>query len=292
MEITKYNETTVLNSGVFVDVPGRVYREIEGVSKTTLHTINKSPAHLKLPREKGDIRKIELINALKCALFTPVKFKEEFMLLPECKDRRSAEYKSAVRTLGTDKVLVGQEVESILKSVDSITANDATQIITEHNGVTDAVITAIDPVTSQRCFCRVDLLADGVAYIIKRVNSATTEEFSNMIARGRYHVDAAFISDVIRWATGEMIKVKFVAVEDRPPYSSALFSLDDGTVALGRDGVNVDGLRGYRQNLDLYAECIINDTWNGYENSGVEQVVSLPNYLLNKFENELEDDIL
>lgn len=292
MKITEYNETTVIDSGVYVGVPDKFYREINGVSKTTLHTINKSPAHLKLPRERGDMRKIELINALKCALFAPLVFSEEFMLLPECKDRRSAEYKSAVRTFGTDKVLVGQEVESIIKSIESISANKALSEIEIEGAAIDAVITAIDPITNQRCFCRVDFLTDHTAYIIKRVNSATADEFSNMIARGRYHVDAAFIGDVIEWATSEKVKVKFVVVEDKPPYSSALFSLDDGTIALGRDGVNVDGLRGYRQNLDLYAECVINDTWNGYENSDVEQVVSLPSYVLNKFENEIEDDIL
>lgn len=129
-----------------------------------------------------------------------------------------------------------------------------------------------DPVTGVMLRGRLDWLPDsGPAHLtvpdFKTAASSEPGTFARAAATFRYHMQAAFYSDLVTGlGLAEDVTFQFIVIEKTPPYVVSVVELDTEAIAIGR-ALN-------RTAIDLYADCLEHDRWPGYVD-GVE-LVSLP----------------
>jgi hypothetical protein len=74
--------------------------------------------------------------------------------------------------------------------------------------------------------------------------------------------------DALKQLDGKKRFFAFFVVEKKPPYLTACFTLDEGSLAQGR--------LEYLDGAALYTECVRYKEWPGYEEKF--QLISLPNW--------------
>jgi exodeoxyribonuclease VIII len=282
MNITQYSPDFVPTAGYVVQgMPNAAYHAHDSISKSSLDSILRSPAHFKYRRFVEPTRAMEIGTAIHTALLEPDRFITEYVLLENVKDRRAAEYKQAVEKHGTEKVLTSPEVLTVAGMQQSVTSHPVASLWLQKKGYRELSIFAQDPVTGINVRIRPDALTtDGHILDLKKTQDARPSGFSRTVATYRYHVQAAFYSDVYQWATGQKAQsFRFIVVEESLPHACMVYRLDDFSLEEGR--------RVYRQALNLYAECLESDKWDAYPCSD-DEIISLPDWQIRQIENELE----
>lgn len=117
---------------------------------------------------------------------------------------------------------------------------------------------------------------------LKTTQNASKDEFPRSAAKFGYHIQAAFYSDMMELATGETLGYDFffVAQEKTPPYAFNIFQASPQFLSVGRYE--------YEILLMLYAYCMENDRWPGYQvfcqnKYGVNEL-TLPPYAIKEIE--------
>ena len=255
------------------------YHASEGISKSGLDLIARSPAHFAYSARRQPTRAMHMGTALHTAVLEPDRFAAEYMLLREVTDRRSSAYKEAVKTWGADNVLTGTEADKVAGMQESVHSNQGAVSLLTGDGECELSVYAIDPETGLLVKCRFDRLQGGIAVDLKKTQDVRASEFSRSVAAYRYHVQHAFYADVYEWATGERLDAfKFLAVEESMPHANRLFNLDDESIQYGRSL--------YREALNTYAECVNANEWPGIVCE--EEVIGLPSWAINQWEDNLE----
>lgn len=254
------------------------YHAAEGISKSGLDLILRSPAHYRFAERREPSRAMEIGTALHCAILEPDRFSSEYMLLRHVADRRASEYKQAVAVWGSERVLVASEADRVAGMQESVLSNPNLRPALSSPGRCELSVFATDPETGVLVKCRFDRINDnGLAVDVKKTQDL--RDFAKAVANYGYHMQAAFYSDVWRWATGEDLRgFVFAAVEEQMPHASAPFVLDDEAMQIGR--------MLYREALNEYAECLEADEWPGI--ALPQQEIQLPSWYINQFENDAE----
>ena len=113
----------------------------------------------------------------------------------------------------------------------------------------------------------------------KTARSAAPRPFARAVADYRYHMQAAWYSDLItEMGLHADVAFVFVVQEKTAPYAVNVFTLDADAIATGRD-LN-------RKAIDRFAHCQQTGEWPGY--AGVTEI-SLPTYATYEFEDILND---
>lgn len=281
MIITPYEPDMEISAGMVISgMPNEVYHTHESISKSGLDLIARSPAHFHYAAAKQPTRAMEIGTAIHAALLEPERFQREYVLLRDVKDRRASEYKQAVSVHGSERVLVSHEADEVAGMQEAVYSNQTAKNWLEKSGRRELSVFAQDPETGALVRCRFDILTDcGFSIDIKKTQDAREEAFSRAIDNYRYHVQAAFYSDVFLWATGEKLAgFKFIAVEQEMPHGCKTYRLDETAI--------IEGRRLYREDLNLYAECLKKQDWPCYEDE--ESLISLPEWRIRQIENEME----
>jgi hypothetical protein len=254
------------------------YHGMPGISKSGLDLIARSPAHYRFGERKEASRAMEIGTAIHCAILEPERFSADYMLLREVTDRRASAYKQAVTVWGAERVLTGTEADRVAGMQESVAGNPDLATYMQASGRCELSVFAIDPETGVLVKCRFDKLTDtGAAVDLKKTQDL--RDFGKAVANYGYHVQAAFYTDVWKWATGEdLSEFVFAAVEELMPHASAPIWLDEEALDIGRII--------YRKALNTYAECIASDEWPGI--AGQSQIIQLPSWYISQFENESE----
>ena len=113
---------------------------------------------------------------------------------------------------------------------------------------------------------RPDIFNDKLIIDLKTTDSI--KAFSNSIYQYGYHRQAAMQIDALKQLDGKKRFFAFFVVEKKPPYLTACFTLDEGSLAQGR--------LEYLDGAALYTECVRYKEWPGYEEKF--QLISLPNW--------------
>jgi hypothetical protein len=249
------------------------YHAAPGISKSGLDLIARSPAHYRFGERKEATRAMEIGTAIHCAILEPKRFAADYMLLREVTDRRASAYKQAVSVWGAERVLTGTEADRVAGMQESVAGNPSLSPYMQAPGRCELSVFAIDPETGVLVKCRFDKLTDaGAAVDLKKTQDL--RDFGKSVANYGYHVQAAFYSDVWKWATGEDLQqFVFAAVEELMPHASAPVWLDDEALDIGRII--------YRKALNTYAECLAADEWPGI--AAQPQIIQLPSWYCDKF---------
>ena len=261
------------------------YHAGPGISCTGLKKIAVSPAHFK----NGDFKQTAAMamgSATHSAILEPESFAKQYVTLPAGKDRRSAEYKVLCATNGTDNVLVSADASQINAMQSAVRANPvANKWLYQEKGRNELSVYAKDPETGILVRCRFDRLLDrGFSPDLKTTTDASPRGFSNAIAKYGYAFQAAFYMDVYYWATGQRLEgFGFIACESKAPHNIMCYRLDDESIEVGRGQ--------YRAALIRYAECLESGQWDGYDGAAEEQLIGLPNWMINQYEDELEVEL-
>lgn len=273
MNIIKHKEGAIYTKPCLVEgMSNDEYHAHQGISNSGLKLIEASPAHYAASCFETT-RAMEIGTAIHCAILEPERFASDYILIPEVKDRRQPEYKSAVKNVGSERVLVGKEVENVLGMVDSIYSSEYLRQQLSVPAWRELSVFAIDPATGELCKCRFDFLSHAlVAIDLKKTQDARADAFSRAIYNYAYHQQHAFYCDVFFWATGVQLETfKFLAIEEKPPHGRKLYRLGDESIEAGRNK--------YRRNMETYAECKATGVWPLYECEETE-VIDIPSWAL------------
>lgn len=254
------------------------YHAAAGISKSGLDLILRSPAHYRFSEKREATRAMEIGTALHCAILEPERFAADYMMLREVTDRRASAYKEACKVWSAERVLTGSEADRVAGMQESVLSHPVLGRFVKAPGRCELSVFATDPETGVLVKCRFDKLLDAkLAIDVKKMQDL--RDFGKSVANYGYHMQAAFYTDVWKWATGEDLDgFMFAAVEEQMPHASAMITLDDEAMDIGR--------MEYRKALNTYAECFDRDEWNGIYQELAP--VQLPSWYINQFENESE----
>jgi len=262
------------------------YHSGPGISCTGLKKIAVSPAHFK----RGEFKQTAAMamgSATHSAILEPDSFAKQYAFLPQGKDRRSTEYKALCAEHGADNVLTNLDNFQIIQMQRAVRANPiANKWLYQEQGRNELSVYAKDPETGVLVRCRFDRLLDrGFSPDLKTTTDASPRGFSNAIAKYGYAFQAAFYLDTYYWATGDVLDgFGFIAVESKAPHNVMCYRLDDESIEVGRNQ--------YRSALNTYANCLESGRWEGYDGASEEQLIGLPMWSLNQYQDELDDSIV
>lgn len=259
-------------------MPNETYHAHESISKSGLDKVHISPAHYKDQPPREPTQAMRIGSAIHCAVLEPDLFDKRYLEV-NFKDRRTKAYKETAQAHGEEFVLLPHEAEHVRAVQKSIHAHPEAKKLITQPGDFEMSAFARDPETGVKVRCRYDLLCSNFALDLKKSRGVMPREFSRACATYRYHVQAAFYSDVYEWITGEKLEAFwFLAVEDQPPYTPVLYRLDDISLEQGR----ID----YRRDLNTYAMCLESGEWPKFEPE--TSLLSLPDWALADMDDALE----
>jgi len=269
-------------TGKVLDLPQEEYRADEGVSRSELHVLARSPMHYKYAQEhqREDTPALLFGSALHCYVLEPERFADEYIVVGKI-DRRTTEGKAQVTEIeASGKLPVSEDDYDTIKAMsESIRANPyAVRLL---KGEHEVSYFATDPTTGIRIKCRPDCRVDlgGVSVIVdlKTTRSASTESFSRACLDYGYDLQAAMYKQIVDEVEGKPHRFVFIAVEKDPPYACNVLEADELMLRKG-----ADDLRGYLMTL---AECRRTGNWYGYNGeSGKPNIIGLPAWLAKTYE--------
>ena len=195
------------------------------------------------------------------------------------KANRSAkeEYDTALRehmeALTDDHVSCTQaEYETAALMRDSLLTHRIMQVLMQHG---EPEVSIYWDWEGEPCRARpdwLDLATHRLAVDVKTTRHLGPRAFARTMADFRYHVTHAFYVDAIKAATDTDVKYLFAAVQNAPPYCSALYCLDANPddVKLGR--------MLYKRDIRFLQECRERDEWPGPVGEEV-QSIELPQWV-------------
>lgn len=247
------------------NMPSAEYFALRRVSKSGLDRLARSPAHMRAPsgEETKAMRIGKALHALALEGIAPV-VRPEFA--------------------GTGSRAARAEWDAAHEGVTILSEDDAAQVhsmaasIAMHpvagpalrraDGIAEASILWTCPDTGAECKSRLDWLLPGIVLDLKTTADARPDAFARSVASYRYHVQDAFYSQAAASAGLSAEHFVFVCVESSPPYSVALYQLDDAA--------RTEGRRLYLRDLETYMRCMERDEWPAYPTD--IQTLSLPRW--------------
>jgi exodeoxyribonuclease VIII len=230
----------------------------DSVSKSMLDKIHKAPACL---RDYLDCVQPEPTTAMQfgTVAHTAVLEPEKLICGPDI-DRRTKAGKAAAEAFcdkyaEQDVVIVGPDVYyTLMEIAESVRRHPVAARILAQG---EAEMSAFGIVEDVRCKARPDWYDAklGICLDLKTCRGAGPSDFARSVANYRYHVQAAFYTDVMAADGFPIESFVFVAVESAPPFLVGVYVLDSEALEVGRAE--------YQQDLALYRECVESGTWPG-----------------------------
>lgn len=260
------------------------YREHDGISKSQLSEIAKSPLHFKyaMENQKEDTKALLFGRAVHKYILEKDDFEKEFAVAPVC-DRRTKEGKEIYKefelsSVGKD-VIDAEMFEQIKEMAEVATANKYVNLLL--NGEHETSYFWVDKETREMCKCRPDCLTEiGDQKIIvdyKTTDNAETEAFKKSAISYFYDLQAGMYTEGMKACTGNDYVFMFIAQEKKPPYAINIMQADEYMIK--------EGTQLFHDLLGTYHECKVTDHWYGYEGKDNEiGNLGLPAWLQKQFE--------
>lgn len=235
------------------------YHAAEGISKSGLDRIARSPAHFRYGKtEETDT--LRLGTAVHAAVLEPILFAQTYA----CAEGR--------RNKKAEKIeLTPMEWDICSGIADAISDHPTCRELLSWGEAEESIFWH-DAETLLLCRARPDWTryGDGIRSSTRLIDLKTTKDaspsgFARAVETYRYHVQAAFYLDGWRAANGGSWcdEFVFIAVEKTAPFAIGLYRLPDWQIEEGRQL--------YRRDLAVYEDCLNRDEWPGYS----EDIITL-----------------
>lgn len=270
-----------METGIYLGLSNEDYHKDEAIGSTSIKAISVSPANLYFNPFKGS-KSAQIGTAIHAALLEPQVFEKDFILLPDIKDRRSAEYKDALKQKDADNILVNGEVETIQRMIESANLNSDFTDYMATTGHSEMSMFATCPETGLKLKCRFDRMSDSYPYPldVKSCMDATERGFSQAFGKYHYHIQAAFYLYVLKLVTGrDLNQFCFFAIQNKPPYTNCMYYIGEDSLELGRKIMF--------ESLHKIKQCIDGDVPKTEGMVLPSSEINVPSYL---FDDEYLDD--
>jgi exodeoxyribonuclease VIII len=251
----------------------------DSVSKSMLDKIHKAPACL---RDYLDCVQPEPTTAMQfgTVAHTAVLEPEKLICGPDI-DRRTKAGKAAAEAFcdkyaEQDVVIVGPDVYyTLMEIAESVRRHPVAARILAQG---EPELSAFGIVNGVRCKARPDWWDSklGVVADLKTCQDASPAGFARSVANYRYHIQAAFYTDVMAADGFPIESFVFVAVEKTPPYLVGVYVLDTEALDIGREE--------YQRDLATYRECMETGIWPGL--SERLELITLPRWAKTQTEED------
>lgn len=281
MNPTKYTENMPIpESGFVTGMPNSVYQAVSThVSNSRMKLMQQSAFHYFNPSPFTDTRPKQMGSAIHAAILEPKKFADDYMLLPEIKDRRQPEYKSAKSIYGEARTFTGNECQNIEDMFNAVYTNDDAAKLLTTDGHCELSGFCTCPRTGLKLRVRFDkLLSTNEALDIKKTQSVHDDDLSKTIWNYGYHIQAAFYSYCYEIITGNKLdRFTFIFVEEKYPQKVAVRYLDDISLEIGMNTVKelLDKIKHYTDNGIMP------------ENNEPISIISLPEFVMRQYEDDI-----
>lgn len=249
------------------------YRSDPAISRSELNILREfTPLHFKYAmenKEEGESLALLEGRAAHKEILEPDTFADEFAVAPQC-DRRTKEGKEIYARFLTESedkdVLTADLFQKIKNMGNAIRQNE--QAMTFLKGVYEKSFFWTDVETGEACKVRPDCIAevDGKKYIVdyKTTESCVDGAFERSVRKYGYKFQAGMYREGVFQNTFEDYGFAFVVQEKKAPYAVRVYICNE-------DFIN-EGYEQFRQTINLYHWCKVNDKWYGYE--GADNIIS------------------
>lgn len=243
------------------------YNERDGIRRSALWKISRSPQHFKYELENPPERSQAFLfgAAAHDAVLLPHTFSKQYAVAKY--DGRTKDGK-AERQEATEKGIT-------LLTVDQMNAIDGIVKAIEDNPKAKRMLDGpheisyfwTDESTGELCKCRTDCETniDGQHFIVdlKTCADASTDAFMRDAIKYGYFMQAAMYCEGVKTVTGVDSIFVFVAVEKESPHAINIIPCEESQIRLGLDGDRYGRVKGYRELLGTYHRCKESGKWPG-----------------------------
>ena len=255
--------------GIYDCYTNAEYHAHEAVSKSGLDLIHKSPAHYKAARHE-DTPALRFGTAFHCAVLENDRFNATYTVIEG--DRRTKAVKDSIKDAEAAGkiILTADDFNAIMSMAQAVFKNPICAALLRGSLKENSVFSELDGV---RVKCRPDgwSIEKGVLFDLKSTEDASPEGFARTVAKYRYHVQDAFYRHVVASATNcdaDDLSFIFIAIEKKPPFAVALYTLDELA--------KLQGWVDAREDLRRYKVAKDTGKWGGY--SPRIETLSLPRW--------------
>jgi hypothetical protein len=184
--------------------------------------------------------------------------------------------------------LKASEFQPILDQAEAVLNHKGARQLFTQPGSGEVSAFSVDPATGVPVRARFDFLPTDardaapsrVAVDLKTAADASPKAFTKSIASYNYDVQRAWYLDTLRFLTGEVAELVFVAVEKEAPYLVGVYQLPTIWAEMGNTKA--------RTARRIYADCMASGTWPGYGDE--VQLLSPPTWLIYEHEEKYPND--
>ena len=242
------------------------YETAEGIRRSDLWVINKSPLHFKyhMETERKTTKALIFGAAAHKWILEPDMFGTEFAVAPEVNRRTKdgRESWAGFEAFCSDRnlsIITAEEFDTIGSMAAALAENPfAWQLL---NGEHEQEFYWTDDLTGEKCKCKVDCLTEynGKPCIVdyKTTDSCEDGHFERTARKYGYQFQAGMYCEGLFQNTLEEHGFIFIAQEKTEPYASRVYVCDPEWIKRGYDK--------YRELIGIYHRCKITGNWYGYE---------------------------
>lgn len=251
--------------GIF-DISNDGYHEMEGISRSAISELKKSPLHYwekfinpERCKDKKTSPAMAIGSAVHCLVMEPEKFDLDFAIEKKVDGRTNSgkEYKSKFSIENKGKTIIGEDDYSTAKNISAaIIDHPKAYCFMTGDFCVEKSLFWIDKDSGMRCKARPDIWNKSLNLIcdIKTTRDASAGFFSRSAIDHDYHIQAAMQIDAVYELTGEIIEYfTFIAAPNDPPHRPYIYNLSKDAIEAGR--------KEYKEALIVIKECMRRNKW-------------------------------
>jgi exodeoxyribonuclease VIII len=256
-------------------ISNEAYHSSEGVSRSALWKLKKSPAHYWHEYLNPDFIKPEpspaliLGNLVHTLVLEPELLHEEFAFLPDGINKRTKagkeEHESFMKMCEGKAIVTPEMFNQAQLMTNSVAHNEYSAGLFSDAKIELSIYATHEP-TGLQYKVRPDSWKDGFVTDLKTTADASSRAFQSSMMSYGYAVQAGMIARGIESLGERVDKFVFQCVEKLPPYAV-------GTHLLSNEAMQY-GINLFDELMVKYAECLSTDRWPAYELRTLE----LPRY--------------
>lgn len=274
-----------MKDGFYFDMPFEEYQAVDAINGSSIVNMRRSPMYyrhcLDNPKQptpamvQGVLTHRLILEPQRAGNL--VVWGEQ----PEEKVRRGKVWEEFQAVNAGKQIVTKDERDVMVAQMVAVHKNPVARKHIAAPGPTEVSMFWVDETSGRPFKGRIDKLVEGKHIIVdlKTTRDCTPYRFGGQAYALAYHIKAAIYWLGYRALTGKEPKFKFVAVESKPPYESAVYRAHSDIISQGME--DLDGL------LKTLAECEAAGTWPGAQQE--EADLTLPTFAYTDAADDLSD---